>query len=78
MSTPIRDVVQPYGERGLVTVAANITDFVAAVERLLGERDDARQRAADAWLAGMSWDETWRRMKTSHAGRHADTTAEAA
>jgi UDP-galactopyranose mutase len=79
VSTPIRDVVRPYGERGLVTVAASASDFVAAVERLLGNPDDARQRAADAWLASMSWDETWRRMDNLLTlAATPDTAAEAA
>lgn len=78
VSTPIRDVVRPYGERGLVSIAADAAGFVAAVEALLGEPGDARQRAADSLLASMSWDETWRRMNevfTRAAARPATAAA---
>ena len=79
VSTPIRDVVRPYGERGLVSIASDAGGFVAAIDALLAEDGAARQEAADAWLASMSWDETWRRMDdvlTRAAAR--DTTAAAA
>ena len=62
VSTPIRDVVRPYGERGVVSIASDAAGFVAAVEALLREDGEGRQRAADGLLATMSWDETWRRM----------------
>jgi glycosyltransferase involved in cell wall biosynthesis len=65
VSTPIRDVVRPYGERGLVRIADR-ERFADAVEAALEERGTeaaiARQSAADAWLAGTSWDRTWSAM----------------
>ncbi|HLL48883.1 MAG TPA: glycosyltransferase [Longimicrobiaceae bacterium] len=65
VSTPIRDVVRPYGDQGLVRIAGTVPEFVAAVEAALAE--DADTRAAwlervDALLAGTSWDRTWRAM----------------
>jgi len=63
VSTPIRDVVQPYGARGLVHIAGTTPEFVAAVERALSEDAAARIRHADAFLAQESWDGTWERMR---------------
>ena len=63
VSTPIRDVVRPYGERGLARIAGSAPEFVAAVEAALGE--DARERVerGDDFLARTSWDRTWARME---------------
>lgn len=63
VSTPIRDVVRPYGTRGLVHIAATAGDFVKAVEQALAEDGGARLRRADAFLAQESWDRTWERMR---------------
>ncbi len=63
VSTPIRDVVRPYGTRGLVHIAATATDFVKAVEQALAEDSGARIQRADAFLAQESWDRTWERMR---------------
>jgi UDP-galactopyranose mutase len=62
VSTPIRDVVRPYGESGLVHIAATPDEFVAAAEAALSEDGAARVRAADEFLSQTSWDETWSRM----------------
>jgi UDP-galactopyranose mutase len=62
VSTSIHDVVRPYGERGLVRIADTPDEFVAAVAAALGEAPGERWPAADAFLAGMSWDTTWDRM----------------
>ncbi len=67
VSTPIHDVVEPYGRRGLVAIATTAADTVAAIERLLGQGEAqamARQALVDAHLAGNSWDATWTAMKT--------------
>ena len=63
VSTPIRDVVRPYGDLNLVHIAANAADFGAAIEKALAQRTDAdwRQRT-DAYLATISWDQTWQGM----------------
>ena len=65
VSTPIRDVVRPYGELGLVHIASTPEEFVAAAEAALAE--DAgnaaeRVRAADDFLSHTSWDRTWSEM----------------
>ena len=61
VSTSIRDVVSPYGERGLVRIADTVPDFVRACEEALGEAAEPRRSRADAFLRDMSWDRTWRR-----------------
>lgn len=62
VSTPIRDVVRPYGVRGFVRIAGTIPGFVAAVEDALREDAAERIRRVDAFLAQESWDRTWDRM----------------
>jgi glycosyltransferase involved in cell wall biosynthesis len=62
VSTSIRDVVRPYGERGLARIADTPDAFVAAVSGALSEPAAPRQRSADAFLARMSWDSTWAAM----------------
>lgn len=64
VSTSIRDVVQPYGKRGLVEIADDVEGFVTAAGRCLAGAG-ARWRAdVDAFLAELSWDRTWKQMRT--------------
>jgi glycosyltransferase involved in cell wall biosynthesis len=63
VSTSIRDVMDPYGRQGLVRIADAPTDFVAAVEAALCESAQERLHRADAFLAHMSWDTTWMKMR---------------
>ncbi|MFL6463901.1 MAG: glycosyltransferase, partial [Bryobacteraceae bacterium] len=64
ISTPIRDVVTPYGQGGLVSIVENTEQFVEAGERLLaeGSTPEFRERA-DQFLAQSSWDRTTREME---------------
>jgi UDP-galactopyranose mutase len=62
VSTPIRDVVKPYGEQGLVEIAGEPGEFVAAIEAVLNRRDPAWREKVDAFLEGLSWDRTWAGM----------------
>lgn len=64
VSTPIRDVVRPYGEQGLVHIAANTEDFVESAELAMHEKrsDPSWQVRVDNFLANTSWDQTWARM----------------
>jgi glycosyltransferase involved in cell wall biosynthesis len=62
VSTPIADVVRPYGEMGLVEIADGAEDFVAAVERLLGRPRGEWLRKVDRHLSQMSWDLTFNAM----------------
>ncbi|HYC85545.1 MAG TPA: glycosyltransferase family 1 protein, partial [Chryseosolibacter sp.] len=57
------DVVNDYGNHGLVEIADTPEDFVVKAERLLSSQAGAEWLSAvDKHLAGMSWDETWSRM----------------
>jgi glycosyltransferase involved in cell wall biosynthesis len=64
VSTPIQDVVRPYGETGLVQIAADTDEFILAVEKALSKQsvDSEWLRRVDTFLAQTSWDETWERM----------------
>jgi glycosyltransferase involved in cell wall biosynthesis len=67
VSTPIRDVVYPYGQKGFVRIANDAPEFVAAADELRENLGDEANRKAwlanvDEFLAQMSWDETWARM----------------
>lgn len=63
VSTPVRDVVKPYGESGMVHIASTAEEFVAAVEQALEQRHDAQWRTkVDQYLSQLSWNQTWERM----------------
>jgi UDP-galactopyranose mutase len=62
VSTPIRDVVHPYGDAGIVRIAATPAEFVAAVEAALADNAATHIARADALLAQTSWDQTHGRM----------------
>ncbi|HEY6803060.1 MAG TPA: glycosyltransferase family 1 protein [Pyrinomonadaceae bacterium] len=66
VSTPITDVVSPYGERGLVQIAATPPEFIAAAERALNGNDSGSDwlNRVDNFLASTSWDDTWARMSS--------------
>jgi len=66
VSTPITDVVRPYGELRLVRIADSPDAFIAGIEEALAEtaeRAARRRNRADAYLADLSWDRTWSEMK---------------
>jgi UDP-galactopyranose mutase len=63
ISTPIRDVVRPYGEQKLVEIAQTAEEFVAAGEKILQIGNLLEWQArVDLFLAQMSWDQTWKQM----------------
>ncbi|MGI4884728.1 MAG: glycosyltransferase family 1 protein [Janthinobacterium lividum] len=63
VSTPIRDVVRPYGDLDLVHIAADAESFGKAIKRALTQRTDADwRRRTDDYLATISWDQTWQQM----------------
>jgi glycosyltransferase involved in cell wall biosynthesis len=63
VSTSIADVVNDYGNAGLVAIADTAEDFVARIEEILSRPTDPKWlRAVDNHLAGISWDKTWARM----------------
>jgi glycosyltransferase involved in cell wall biosynthesis len=63
VSTPIRDVVRPYGDKGLVAIADDAEAFLAAAERYLKAPRKALFAAVDRHLAQLSWDKTWLGMR---------------
>ena len=68
VSTPIHDVVRPYGEEGLVRIAKTADELVREIDAALAERDTAhfeiRRASCDAWVARTSWDTTWSHMRS--------------
>jgi hypothetical protein len=63
ISTPIRDVVRPYGEKDLVVIADDSSSFVAGLEHLLCDDQTHRRSRADAFVGRLSWDQTWQDME---------------
>ena len=62
VSTPIADVVRPYGDLGLVHIADTPEGFVQSCEEALREDKAARLKKVDAFLADVSWDKTQQEM----------------
>ncbi|MFL6201006.1 MAG: glycosyltransferase family 1 protein [Thermoanaerobaculia bacterium] len=62
VSTPIRDVVKPYGEEKLVEIADGPGELVAAVERALSGYGEEWLARVDELLSRGSWNRTWREM----------------
>ena len=64
VSTPIRDVVNPYGIQELVEIAESQEEFLLAAETALREKQSAAWLAkVDLFLADKSWDHTYVQMK---------------
>lgn len=65
ISTRINDVVNPYGEKGLVHIIDNADEFI---EKAIAEFNNQQQQAwlneVDEHLADMSWDNTWAAMNS--------------
>lgn len=64
VSTPINDVVRPYGEMKLVHIAESGDEFVAAIEAALGKKSEYPEwlLEVDDFLSRTSWDQTWLSM----------------
>ncbi len=62
VSTAIADVVQPYGEAGLVAIAADTAGFMSKCEEQLHAPREDWLRKVDATLAMNSWDKSWARV----------------
>ena len=61
-STPIADVVVPYGEMGFVHIASTPEEFVDAIEKGLNEDAEERREKASRFLGQNSWDRTFEQM----------------
>jgi glycosyltransferase involved in cell wall biosynthesis len=63
ISTPIRDVIRPYGDNKLVHIASTPQEFIAAAEKELAKKNRrAWLKKVDEFLMGNSWDRTWSKM----------------
>lgn len=62
VSTSIRDVINPYGDIGLVHIADTPAEFVAAAEQAMAEDAQQRMQKVNAILSMTSWARTWGRM----------------
>ena len=62
VSTPIKDVVRPYGEMGMVHIADTPAGFVQSCEEALNENRAERLKKVDALLSKNSWDKTQKQM----------------
>ena len=62
VSTPITDVIRPYGDKGLVEIASTGAEVVSKAEALLARPKPAWLHKVDRHLAAGSWDKTWAGM----------------
>ncbi|MGI4853291.1 MAG: glycosyltransferase family 1 protein [Janthinobacterium lividum] len=67
VSTAIRDVVRPYGDRGMVRVAEDAPAFVEAIEAALQPADVRWLAKVDEYLNLTSWDKTFQEMMAAIA-----------
>lgn len=63
VSTAIRDVVTPFGEKGLVSIASTKDDFRAAIKQAMERERETHIRKVDQFLSHVSWDATWAGMR---------------
>lgn len=75
VSTPVRDVVQPYGEAGLVGIAGDLTAARKQIAAALKRPRRAWLKDVDGFLADMSWDSTFDAMRRLMAGSGSGTEA---
>jgi glycosyltransferase involved in cell wall biosynthesis len=63
VSSSIRDVLNPYGEMGLVYIANNVLEFIKGIEWGFEMKNNPGWlEKVDRFLAGVSWDITWEQM----------------
>ena len=63
VSTPIHDVVHPYGDDGLAAIADDAAGFETAIEACLVDDREVRLARADGFLSDLSWNATFARME---------------
>jgi UDP-galactopyranose mutase len=84
VSTSIRDVVRPYGQKGLVHIADTPEEFAAAIDTAMKTDSPQRLMEVDSFLKQTSWDRTWSQMsdlisevcRQSQAVEETETSAE--
>jgi UDP-galactopyranose mutase len=65
VSTSINDVVRPYGEMGLISIADTAVEFARAIDFELHRRGNATWKAdVESLLSKTSWDATWSYMSS--------------
>lgn len=74
ISTPIIDVIRPYGNKGFVRIAGTADEFVRVCEEELKVEDRSEWLdRVDGFISQSSWDKTWNEMMkiigTSMVGR---------
>jgi glycosyltransferase involved in cell wall biosynthesis len=63
VSTPIKDVVKPYGTQNLVNICSNCDEFIEAIEKELQNNEkDEWLKEVDTFLRQNSWDKTHKAM----------------
>lgn len=63
ISTPIKDVVQPYGNAGLVQIVNDADSFISAAAKILDDTEKEHWlNMVDHFLENDSWDHTFNRM----------------
>ncbi len=63
ISTPITDVINPYGNKELVKIASTPTEFIQHADALLVAGFDSEWlNRVDTFMKDLSWDNTWNRM----------------
>lgn len=78
ISTAITDVVRPYGEKGLVEIAARADDVVQKAEEILRREKGPWLNKVDRHLSSGSWDKTWASMHKLMQGAMGDVPADRA
>jgi glycosyltransferase involved in cell wall biosynthesis len=63
VSTAIRDVINPYGDKGLVEIASTADEMATKAEFLMGRPRAPWLARVDRHLATGSWDKTWADMR---------------
>jgi UDP-galactopyranose mutase len=65
ISTAIKDVVNPYGNAGLVQIIDDSESFISAAEKIFADTErDHWLRKVDHFLENGSWDHTFNKMNT--------------
>lgn len=63
VSTPITDVIRPYGNKGFVRIAGTADEFVRVTEEELTKTDKEEWlERVDEYLSQLSWNKTWGEM----------------
>lgn len=63
ISTAIKDVINPYGNAGLVHIISDSESFISTAEKIFADNErDHWQRTVDHFLEDDSWDNTFNKM----------------